>query len=112
MGAWTVATHASLRCPVPVTRSGRLRTIEVDATAFLDKVPSQRVSLSINGQPPVNYLFEAGKPSSLMVIDLPPQVGPEVQIDFTLPDATSPQQLGLSADARQLGISIKTIEFK
>jgi hypothetical protein len=112
MGAWTIATHASLRCPVPLTSNGRLRTIELDATAFLDKVPSQRVRLSINGRPPVNFLFEAGKPSSLMVIDLPVQTGPEVQIDFTLPDAISPHQLGLSQDGRQLGISIRTLEFK
>lgn len=112
IGVWTDGHVASLRCPLPVSSEKALRTVDIEGEVFLDHVPAQRIIVGIKGQTPVEYRFDASHPAQLMVLKLPATVGPAVQIDFTLPDAASPRQLGLSQDVRQLGIAIRTIEFK
>lgn len=112
IGTWSAEKTASLRCPVPSIDGRSPRTLEIDSSAFLDHVPLQRVSVGIKDQAPVEYRFQKNHPSHLIVLELPARAGPEIQIDFTLPDAISPRQLGLSQDARQLGLVIRTLKFQ
>jgi hypothetical protein len=47
-----------------------------------------------------------------MALELPEGLASEVQIELHLPNATAPSQLGLGADARVLGLSLRSLEFK
>jgi hypothetical protein len=111
-GTWTSAVSASLRCPRPKGQAFAPQVVEIDAAAFLINLPSQRLTVSIEGQPPVNYLFDAAHPQQLIVLKLPPVATQEIKINFRLPDAKSPQEIGLSKDMRTLGLSLRTLEFK
>ena len=112
IGTWTDGKAGRLRCPLPQGVETAFRSVQIDSLAFLDRVAVQRVIVGIEGQAPVEHRFDAGHPYHLFVLDLPENVGKEVQINFNLPDAISPQQLGLGQDTRQLGMAIRTIEFK
>lgn len=111
-GTWATDFSASLRCPMPKGEPLTHRTVEVTATGFLNKIASQRVIISTPGQLPVNYLFDATHPTHLMSLKLPQTATQEIQIDFNLPDARSPRELGLSDDPRKLSVYIKSLEFK
>jgi len=111
-GTWTADATASLRCPLPSASELTQRTLQIDAAGFLIKMEAQRVSVNLQGQPPVNYLFDTSHPEHLISLKLPPGTAQEVQIHFSLPDARSPKELGLSDDGRKLGIAIRTLEFK
>ena len=47
-----------------------------------------------------------------MVLELPENLGAELLIEFYLPDAVSPSQLGPSPDTRLLSLWLRSIEFK
>lgn len=111
-GTWTSANNASLRCPLPAGVPLVQGLVHIDTAGFLIKVPAQRLTVGIQGQPPVNYLYDASHPEQIISLKLPPNITKEVQINFSLPDARSPQELGLGEDGRKLGISIRTLEFK
>jgi hypothetical protein len=112
-GTWTEGRKSSLRCPLPATTEAfQAKTVQIDAVAFLNQVPVQRALVSVQGGVPVEYRFDAGHPAHTMVLNLPKTAEQFVDIELTLPDAVSPKQLGLGQDGRQLGISIKSIEFK
>jgi len=111
-GTWTDRSAASLSCPVPIISGKAPTELQIDSWGFLDHVAVQRVLVGVEGAPAVEYRFDVGHPMHLISLALPKNLGKEVQVNFILPDAISPKQLGLSQDARQLGISIKRIEFK
>ena len=86
--------------------------MEIDTSGFLDHVPEQRVTVNIKGEQPVEYHYDIQQPTHLIKLNLPPNLGKEVKIDFLLPNASSPKHLGLSEDTRELGIAIKSVSFK
>ncbi len=110
-GTWTDHSSVHLRCPVPVINGKVPSKLQIDSIGFLDHLPAQRVIAGIKGEAAIEYRFDANHPSQLIVMTLPKDVGNEVQIDFSLPDAISPEQLGLNNDTRKLGIAIKNIEY-
>lgn len=111
-GTWTSDAKANLRCPMPKGLPDAQRIVVIDAVGFLTKVPAQRLFISIAGQPPINYRFDSAHPGHLIQLKLPPDASQEIQINFSLPDAKSPYDLGLSEDRRKLGLYIRTLEFK
>lgn len=111
-GTWTDAKTASLRCPMPPPGEMRPRHLEVEASAFLKGVPVQRVQIGVRGQPLALFSFDSTKPAQRMVLELPEGLGAEVVIEFYLPDAVSPSQLGPSPDTRLLSLWLRSIEFK
>lgn len=108
---WTVSAEATLVCPVPLIAGKAPTRIEIDAAAFLNKVVSQRAIVSVNGAPPLTFLFDAAEPKTISV-PLSGAVGEQVELRLSLPDARSPQELGLSGDQRKLGLALRSLEFK
>lgn len=72
----------------------------------------QRVSVTVNDGAPVTVELRSPE---LAVIELPlPQLPPgqPVAIRIAMPDAVSPEKLGLSGDARELGVAVRTLSFE
>jgi hypothetical protein len=111
-GTWTEASQSSLRCPLPPANQLTTRTISISAFAFLNRVPVQRLVVGIQGEAPTEYRFDASHSEQVITLKLPANAQQEVLINLSLPDAISPQQLGLGPDNRKLGISLQTLEFK
>jgi len=111
-GRWTDQRQAALKCPVPHLGGVPARSAQLETTAFLnERVPAQRLSLALAGQPAVEYRYDAAQPSRQIALALP--AGADwLEVRLTLPDAVSPKQIGLSGDSRQLGLLIKNIRFK
>ena len=111
-GTWTIQKKVSIRCQIPQQNKTLPSKLEIETSGFLDHVTQQRVLVNVKNQSPVEYTFNDQKPNHLMKLTLPNEKSNEVQIEFSLPDAISPKQLGIGEDARRLGISIKSITFK
>lgn len=111
-GRWTEQRQARLQCPVPILDGVPARSLTISATPFLNGVPAQRASFTLNGGAPQALRFVAGQPVPAIVLPLPAASDDKLDIVIDLPDAVSPQQLGLSGDPRQLGLMIKSLEFK
>ena len=79
--------------------------------AFLHNGNVPRASFSINDSPPIEYSYDAEHPKRIIELPLPASVGKEFAIRFSLQDAISPKQMGLSEDRRQLGLMVRAIEF-
>lgn len=72
----------------------------------------QRATISVNGGTPVMVDFNGT--GERKVVDLPlPETAQGSKLVFTIdmPDAISPQVLGLGADGRQLGLAVQTLVF-
>jgi hypothetical protein len=108
---WTVSAEATLVCPVPVIDGKPPTRIDIDAAAFLNKVVSQRAIVTVNGARPLTFVFDAAQPRTITV-PLAGAIGQQVEIRLSLPDARSPRELGLSGDARKLGLALRSLDFK
>ncbi|MDL5364935.1 hypothetical protein QSH18_04905 [Xanthomonas sp. NCPPB 2654] len=110
---WTQGKNASFTCTnadgAPAT------TLKMEIAPFLHgKLASQRIEILLNGK----LLHEArisGNTTGKYPIDIaiPSEMQKlEYRFEFHMPDATSPQELGLSADGRQLGFSFKSLSLR
>jgi hypothetical protein len=63
--------------------------------------------LSVNNGPSEQYDFDKER---MIAIRLPPDKD-QLKLDFALPDAVSPKDLGLSKDSRKIGILVRSINF-
>ena len=111
-GRWTDATHAIFQCTVPQEKQQQPTAVKIVSHGFVTGNHSQRAFISINGGPPMEYRYEAGQAEKIIELPLPHDLTGELQISFSLPDAVSPQSLGMSSDPRNLGIGVRSIEFK
>ena len=111
-GRWTVATEAILNCPVPIPEGAAPRTLVINANAFLHGDRKQRLRVSLNGGAAKEFLFVSQQPPPLVELKLPADANGMLKIHLTMPDSVTPQALGLGGDARQLGVIIKSLEFK
>ncbi len=68
--------------------------------------------LTMNDVQVGEYLYEGKNNIKLISIPLANLKNDMMNLHFALPDAKSPDELGLGQDNRKLGISIKSIEFK
>jgi hypothetical protein len=106
---WTDGHDAAL---VFALRSSRDLVVTMRASGFLvPGSPKQRVSLALNGSVLSN--FEITDISAReYTIELPVKIlRAQNVLTFSLPDAASPQSLGLSKDPRQLGLALYWLKF-
>jgi hypothetical protein len=108
---WTVSTTATVVCPVPVIDGKPPTRIEIESSPFLNKIASQRAIVSVNGGPPLTFVFDKEEPRKI-TLPLAGDIKRQVDIRLSLPDARSPHELGLSDDARKLGLALRSLEFK
>jgi len=106
---WTEAATARFSC-VPAER---FTTATLTLSPFLGgRHQHQRLAVSVNGGAPVRVDFQDS--AELREVKLPlPQVaaGTPLVFTFELPDAASPKELGLSGDARRLGVALRSLSF-
>ena len=84
--------------------------LELDARAFVtENHRMQRIYASVDGNPVDTYTVEYPDASLTMRIPIRvPQAEStqRVNVELSLPDATSPQELNLNSDDRQLGVAL------
>jgi len=108
-GRWSVGPIATLTCNV-------LDTQPVNAyfgtSALVAETHTQRMSVSINGQPGQVFEYSVDSPSKEVKIVLPPNNGRKLVFRFEFPDAVSPQELGMSTDGRELAVMMHYVRFE
>ncbi|MFA9216866.1 MAG: hypothetical protein ACEQSK_07140 [Sphingomonadaceae bacterium] len=110
-GRWSNATAATIQCPVPQIDEHPAQQLTLSGSPFLHGTRAQRLTLRVDAGPEQEFRFQPGQPEPKVQIALPPNHNGRVTLHLQLPDAISPQQLGLSADTRQLGWMIQSLEF-
>lgn len=111
-GAWTMDRQVTLTCPLLLPKGKQPSRVDIDANAFLDHIAAQEASFSVDGQAPVRVRFDASFPGGIVSIPLAHKLAQEVVIRVSLPNASSPLELGTGADGRRLGLYMQSIEFK
>lgn len=110
-GVWSAANVAELKIDpqeLPMVHDGLTLTLQAQAFVVAQH-PCQRVDIAIDGVHTASYrpCFPDGQfQMSLPVTETLLSAGKPIKVTFDLPDAESPQALGLSNDYRKLGISL------
>ena len=110
-GAWTNGTIASMRVPTP---KDAVNKIIFKLRAFVTpQFPEQNIEIWIDGTP-IKKVKISSATGQELVIDLPKSLKPshEVLIEFRDLKPSSPKQLGLSQDNRQIAIGLESLQFQ
>ena len=112
-GTWSNGARATLIIPTPHYLATPLQ-LSITADAFLAPGKStQEVRILINGQPIQSWTHTEQNNLQTHQFVLPANRlvsnGQNLQIEFELIKPTSPAQLGISDDSRQLGIRLKSL---
>jgi len=109
-GRWTDSRNAKFSCTIAKNLPTKVR---IDATPFLyGPQKRQRLIVTIKNTVKVYDLINVSDGRNIEIVLPRYKTGDKLNIEFNLPDAISPQQVGFNADTRQLGVSIKSISFK
>ncbi len=111
-GRWSIRQNASIVCNVPKLDAGFAKKLIINATAFLQRIPQQRVEIVQNGATSQHYQFNQKLAKQILNIPLQVDAKGQIRIDFSFPDARTPLSLGFGNDLRELGISIESLEFQ
>lgn len=109
---WTDGIGASLSVRVPRSKGPLTLDVYMAGMNHLPSVPFQPVDVSINGHKLADWEVLDDKVYSVAIpkefADAPESL---LTIDFYIPQATSPQDLGLGSDWRRLGLRLRTVEI-
>lgn len=110
-GRWTDGARATFSCRVADDQVGRPLRIAVTGQPFLPPgVARQRVILTVDGAR-AEADFRPGRPLEPLEVSLP-KAPRELALTLELPDAVSPAQVGLSADARRLALFVEKVTLQ
>jgi hypothetical protein len=112
IGRWTIQKKATIVCTVPRLNDGFPKKMLLNATAFLQRIPQQRVEIVQNGGAPQHYQFHPGMANQIMSVPLQVDAKGQIRIELNLPDARTPTSLGVGHDLRELGVSIQSLDFQ
>jgi hypothetical protein len=110
-GVWSLGQYANLALFMP---SGQPKTVTLDVRAFINpKHPTQTAYISINGVYQKKVLL-GNKERNQIELTIPPSsYGKEwIEIEFAMPQAISPEELGMGNDNRKLGIGLISAVFR
>ncbi|RUU61278.1 hypothetical protein [Mesorhizobium sp. M2C.T.Ca.TU.002.02.1.1] len=103
-GRWTIGKHATLHYHLPAD-SGR-SVLEFDAQGFVGgNLADQKIEISINGKKSDEWEFTIEAPRRIERLELPQGVG-ILDLYFSIPNAKSPKDAGVSSDLRPLGLGL------
>ena len=111
-GRWTNSRTAQFMC---LTDGSKYNSVELEMTPFVfGSLKSQRLKIFVNGiqlyQDSISIERNSNNP---IIIDLTNIPGSdEYVIEFDMPDATPPKEVGLNLDERELAFSIRRITFR
>ena len=104
---WSDADEATLRIRAPAG-AHRLR---LDLDAFTPNGHVQRVSVSVDGGPGREIVFDGTRGRRWEAFDLPSGTGADRRVVLRFADPISPKQAGLSDDGRRLGVLLYAVAF-
>lgn len=115
-GTWTDGSLARLDLPFQsIPPSGFKVLANIQDVFLTERSPQQTVEVRVNGKPITAWTFALGKPLlKNYTFQIPETVARQqtpLSLTFNILDPKSPQELGLSADPRRLGISINRLTF-
>jgi hypothetical protein len=116
-GVWSDGYRATVQIPIsPAQRTLGSASLQVAAFGFLPPVsPFRTATVSVPGG--ASETFKFGLTTSLrhdFLLTLPPEAlkGDKLVVTFDIPDAKTPQELGLSKDdTRRLGLGLEAIRI-
>lgn len=112
-GTWSDGTEARLRLPMRQAANGPL-VVELFAHALLVPArPRLTVDPEINGHAVEPWVFEGTSELCIHRVSVPAAWlgGDSLDISFRMSDVRSPLELGVSDDARQLGIGLQRVKI-
>jgi len=110
-GRWTDGKIAKFHC---LNKGIPLKALKLQIRPFVfGALRSQRLSVAVNDHVLGKFdLSVPHGPENPLVINIPPNLASgKVLVEFEIPDATSPREVGLSEDGRKLGFSFQSIIF-
>jgi hypothetical protein len=110
-GRWTDGSSARFEC---VNGGAPPKVLRLQLTPFLvGSLKSQRIVVTLNGERLGVYeLSTARGVDNPITIDIPSSItANKFVLEFEIPDAKSPKEVGLSEDRRELGFSFQKISF-
>lgn len=111
-GRWTDGNKASFEC---VIGDGDLKSVKIEVAPFIyGRLRSQHIEVSLNGRIVYQENLSSVKgPENPIFIELPKTHDLRKHVlEFKLPDATSPQDVGYNQDSRKLGFAFRRIIFE
>ena len=112
-GRWTTGSSSILRLPLPPA-GVRALTLSADVGALIDaaKLPVQRTSILVNGQPVGDWVFFAPG-TTRREVDIPPALltGDPVEVQFRFSKTISPAEVSKAADPRQLALLFANVQL-
>jgi hypothetical protein len=109
--SWTCAPVAEMDIQLPFARQDV--AIHLEASPFLEQglVNAQKLFIFLGGMF-VGYQIFKGHAIRSFPVNRNVVSGRATRLSFVIPDATSPHDLNLSSDRRELGIYLTSITFK
>lgn len=110
-GRWTEGNHASIACVMPSMIGKVPKKISIQTVAFLHGKTTQTLRLRVNNDSWFEYSYDVHNQRKNLLIPVRSAPGEPLTVQFELPSAISPSELGISSDARKLGVKIDSISF-
>ncbi|AKU13722.1 hypothetical protein AzCIB_3829 [Azoarcus sp. CIB] len=112
-GRWSDQSVARFSCVLPDRLSGRVKYLRIIfASAYVGNSTAQRVTIVVNNSARKTVELSGG-PSDVVLDIGNVDFGTDrvVTVDFDIPGAVAPQEIGRGADPRRLGVAIKSISI-
>ena len=108
-GVWSQSPQAVLRIPPFAALRGKPALLELTFNGYLQPGHAwQRVEILLNGETVFTDALAIDGPDRTIRLELTPaQTLQDIRLEFRLPDAVSPRDLGISEDARELAVGLK-----
>lgn len=111
-GRWTVGLAAQWLARLPASLVGRVRRVRIVlGPGFLPDGRLDEATVSLNGAPPIRFTIEP-VPFEVLVPFVPGTPADRMAVRFEIPGARSPRSLGVSDDARALGLFVRRIDLE
>ncbi|MDP9154915.1 MAG: hypothetical protein M3O74_11780 [Pseudomonadota bacterium] len=112
-GTWTEGRDASFKCELPPSDAFKPTRVEVVTSAFVSGSRQQHMTVSSNASTTTQAAtFKSAGEIQTITLPLTQSNSGWLSLRFSLPDAISPKEVGMSTDDRPLGLSVKAIRFR
>ncbi|MBY0272586.1 MAG: hypothetical protein K2X02_04125 [Alphaproteobacteria bacterium] len=107
---WTEGTKASITLPLKDMEPRPSHISFLNTEGFVTDSHKQDLIVKVNGEEVGRYVYTSN--NNNQTIDIPLPKVDQAKIEFEIPNAVSPSDLGVSTDKRKLGISFSEVQFR
>ena len=109
---WTEGTSAKLKLPIPDHEAALMLRMKLGGLIHPPELPVQNVAVYANGQRIADWqVIDPADFTAPIPLDLTKNAE-ELNLELRIPEAASPQSLGVNYDARLLGVRCYSVELK